>query len=101
MPLAETVTMITLWLFAGLVVGALNGLTLWWTVARLQPHAPGHGVAWILGSTLLRWGLAAGLLIAALQRGILPGLLAFAGLWLARWGIVCKEVEIWKVFFLK
>jgi hypothetical protein len=38
---------------------------------------------------MLRWGLAAGLLITALQRGIVPGLLAFAGLWLARWGMAC------------
>ena len=81
--------MVVLWLFAGGAVGALSGLTLWRTVARLQPSAPGHAVAWVLGSTLLRWGLAAGLLIAALQHGILPGLLAFAGLWLARWGMVC------------
>ena len=82
--------MVVLWLFAGGAVGALNGLTLWWTVARLQPSARGHGVAWVLGSTLLRWGLAAGLLIAALQYGILPALLAFAGLWLARWGTICS-----------
>jgi hypothetical protein len=38
---------------------------------------------------MLRWGFAASLLITALQRGIVPGLLAFAGLWLARWGLVC------------
>ncbi len=81
--------MITLWLFAGLAVGALNGLTLWGTVARLRPDAPPRAVAWILGGALLRWTAAAGVLIAALQRGILPGLLAFAGLWLARWGMVC------------
>ncbi len=82
--------MVVLWLFAGGAVGALNGLALWWTVASLQPSAPGHAVAWVLGSTLLRWGLAAGLLIAALQYGILPALLAFAGLWLARWGTICS-----------
>ena len=55
--------MVVLWLFAGGAVGALSGLTLWRTVARLQPSAPGHAVAWVLGGTLLRWGLAAGLLI--------------------------------------
>ncbi|MBC8449836.1 MAG: hypothetical protein H8D78_19050 [Chloroflexi bacterium] len=81
--------MIALWLFAGLAAGALNGLTLWGTVARLRPDAPPRAVAWILGGALLRLGLAASLLIVALQRGILPGLLAFAGLWLARWGMVC------------
>jgi len=84
--------MVTLWLFAGLAVGALNGLTLWSSVARLRPDVPGRAVAWILGSALLRWGLTGGLLIAALQHGVVPGLLAFVGLWLARWGIVCKGV---------
>jgi len=87
------VTMVILWLFAGLAVGALNGLILWSSVARLRPDVPGRAMAWILGGVLLRWGLAAGLLIAALQRGILPGLLAFAGLWLAHWGIVWREHE--------
>jgi hypothetical protein len=80
---------LTSWLFTGGAVGVLNGLTLWWTVARLRPGAPRHAVAWALGGTMLRWGLAAGLLITALQRGIVPGLLAFAGLWLARWGMAC------------
>jgi hypothetical protein len=37
---------------------------------------------------VLRWTTTGGVLIAALQRGIVPGLLAFAGLWLARWGMV-------------
>jgi len=83
---------VTLWLFVGLMVGVLNALTLWSSVARLRPAAPGRAVAWVLGGALLRWSLAAGVLIAALQRGVLPGLLAFAGLWLARWGIVCKGV---------
>jgi hypothetical protein len=77
------------WLFTGGAVGVLNGLTLWWTVARLQPDAPCRAVAWALGGVMLRWGLAAGLLITALQRGIVPGLLAFAGLWLVRWGMAC------------
>jgi len=82
--------MVTLWLFAGGAVGALNGLTLWWTVGRLRPDVSGRAVAWILGGALLRWGLIAGLLVAALQRGVLPGILAFAGLWLARWGMVVR-----------
>ena len=78
-----------LWLFTGGSIGVLNGLSLRWTAARLRPDAPGQAVAWALGGAILRWSLAAGLLMAALQRGVVPGLLAFAGLWLARWGIVC------------
>ena len=80
--------MITLWLFAGGAVGTLNALTLWRSVARLRSDVSGRAVAWVLAGALLRLGLAASLLIVALQRGILPGLLAFAGLWLARWGTV-------------
>jgi hypothetical protein len=37
---------------------------------------------------LLRWALTAGLLTAALQRGVGSGLLAFFGLWLGRWATV-------------
>jgi len=85
--------MVTLWLFTGLAVGALNGLTLRNSVARLRPGVPGRAVAWIVSGALLRLGLVAGLLIVALQRGVLPGLFAFAGLWLARWGIVYKGVR--------
>jgi hypothetical protein len=76
------------WLIAGGAIGVLNGLGLRWTVARLRPEAPGRAVAWALGGAMLRWGLAASLLIAALRHGVVPALLAFAGLWLARWGIV-------------
>ncbi|MDY7040168.1 MAG: hypothetical protein SVX38_04825 [Chloroflexota bacterium] len=81
--------MIVLWLFAGLTVGALNGLTLRWTVAHLCPEWAGRALICVWGGALLRWVAVAGLLIVALQRGILPGLLAFAGLWLARWGMMC------------
>ena len=90
MTFTETVMMITLWLFAGGAVGALNGLTLWWMVGCLRPDVPRSAVAWVLAGALLRWGLAVGLLVAALQRGILPALLAFTGLWLSRWGTICS-----------
>jgi len=82
--------MVVSWLLTGGAIGVLNVLSLRWVVARLRPGAPRHAVAWVLGSALLRWGLAAGLLIAALQRGVVPGLMAFAGLWLARWGTICS-----------
>ena len=77
------------WLCTGGAVGVLSGLTLWWTVSRFRPGAPRRVVAWVLGGLMLRLGLAASLLITALQRGIVPGLLAFAGLWLVRWGMAC------------
>jgi hypothetical protein len=42
----------------------------------------------VLSGAILRWSLVAALLTFALQRGIGPALLAFAGLWLSRWGTV-------------
>ncbi len=80
--------MVALWLLAGGAVGALNGLILWWTVGCLRHDVPGSAVAWVLAGAMLRWTIVAALLIGALQHGIVPGLLAFAGLWLARWGMV-------------
>ncbi len=65
-----------------------NALTLRWTVARLHPNTPHRAVAWTTGGLILRWSLVAGLLIVALQNGIAPALLAFAGLWLTRWSTV-------------
>jgi hypothetical protein len=80
--------MILSWCLAGLAVGAFNGWTTWRTADRLRPGVSHRIVVWVLGGALLRWSLAAGLLAAALQHGIAPGLLAFFGLWLARWGTV-------------
>ena len=76
------------WLFIGGATGVLNGLSLSWTVARLQPDASSDAAVLTMGGAMLRWVLTAGLLIAALQHGIVTGLLAFVGLLLARWGMV-------------
>ena len=80
--------MLVSWLFIGGAVGILNGLSLWWTVARLHPDAPSSAASLAMGGAMLRWVLNAGLLIAALQQGIASGLLAFTGWWLVRWGTV-------------
>lgn len=76
--------MIGLWLLAGALVGVLNGLTRWWTVARLRAKMEGSPLGLTLGGMTVRLILVAALLTVGLQRGILPGLLAFAGLWLTR-----------------
>jgi len=81
-----------LWLIGGAVVGVLNVLSLDWSLGRLlHPAASLGGVALILGGAVVRWGIAAGLLLVALQRGIGAALLALGGLWLGRW------VMIWRL----
>jgi hypothetical protein len=76
------------WLLVGGLVGLLNGLSRWWTVAQLPADMEGTPLLLTLGGMVLRLTLVAALLIAGLRQGILPGLLAFAGLWLARSGTV-------------
>jgi hypothetical protein len=78
----------TVWLLLGGAVGALNGLTLRWTVNRLRPEAALAGVPLMMAGFLLRLVLAAALLVLASRRGVAPGLLACTGLWLARWGVI-------------
>ncbi len=72
------------WLLIGLGAGALNALLLSWSVWRLQPRPGSLGALRLWLGAALRWLLALLLLSAALRRGILPGLLAFAGMWLSR-----------------
>ena len=73
-----------LWLVAGGLVGLLNSLTRWWTVARFQAEMGNSALLLTLGGLALRLALVTGLLIAGLRQGIVPGLLAFAGLWVSR-----------------
>jgi hypothetical protein len=77
------------WLLTGGSIGMVNTLSLRWTVSRFRPDAPCRAVAWAVMGALLRWGLAAALLITALQHGVASALVAFSGLWLVRWGAVC------------
>jgi len=78
-----------LWLLTGGMTGVIHALSLWRAVARLHPGVPAHAALSVLSGMFLRWGLTAGLLVAALQRGPATCLLAFAGLWLGRFGLVC------------
>lgn len=73
-----------LWLLMGGLVGALNGLTRWWTVARLQAEMGSNALALTLGGLVIRLALVTVLLTGGLRQGIGPGLLAFTGLWVTR-----------------
>lgn len=77
--------MVVVWLIAGALVGWVSILIHVWTMPRLRPDAPRQRLWGMFGGMLLRWLLIAGLLSVALRQGIVAGLLAFAGLWLARW----------------
>lgn len=78
--------MIALWLVAGGLIGTANGLMRWWTVAHLGHEMRLSPLALAWGGLSVRLALVTALLIIGLRRGIIPGLLAFTGLWLARWG---------------
>ncbi len=76
------------WLLAGSVIGVLNGLFRWWTVNRLRSDAPARALRLVWGGLLLRLGLVVALLSVALQFGLGPCLLTFAGIWWMRWAMV-------------
>ena len=59
-----------------------------WTVNQMRPEALASASAWMLLGFLGRLALVAVLLVTALQRGIVPGLLAGAGLLVSRWTIL-------------
>jgi hypothetical protein len=80
--------MMGLWLLAGALVGLLNSLAIWWTVARLRSDTHHSALLLTLGGMVLRLALIAALLIGGLKRGFIPGLLAFGGLWLTRTVVV-------------
>ena len=74
-----------IWLLAGLLVGLLNVVSIVRTVGQLQPGGDIRALSAVLGGFIWRTGLSVLLLVFALQRSATAGLLAFAGLWLARW----------------
>ncbi len=82
-----------IWFVIGIIIGTLNGLTLRWTVGRLRPETSLAGAPLVALGFLLRMGLATTLLILASQHGIVPALLAFIGLWLARWIVILVTVS--------
>lgn len=59
-----------------------------WTVNQMRPEALASAAAWIQMGFLGRLALSAVLLVVALQQGIVPGLLAGAGLLVSRWAIL-------------
>jgi hypothetical protein len=77
-----------IWLLIGIAIGALNGLTLRWTVGRLRSGSLLTGVPLVTAGFVFRMGSAAALLVFASQHSLASGLLACTGLWLARWIVI-------------
>jgi hypothetical protein len=82
-----------IWLSSGILVGIAGGLTLRWTVHQLHPDTSLIGVPLMAAGVLLRLGLATALLVFAAQQGMASGLLAFVGLWLARWVFILGTIS--------
>jgi F1F0 ATPase subunit 2 len=72
------------WFVAGIAVGAVHGLTLWWTVRGLQPGAIRRAVLLVWGGALLRSVAVAGVLWMAVTDALTSGLAAAVGFSLAR-----------------
>jgi hypothetical protein len=78
-----------LWLLLGIAIALINGLSIRWTVGSLNiSGARSRAIAVVVGGAVVRVAVAALVLAVALRQGIVEGLLAFAGLWLGRWGAV-------------
>ncbi|HOU14948.1 MAG TPA: hypothetical protein PKZ84_17710 [Anaerolineae bacterium] len=77
-----------LWLLVGALAGWLNVASIAGLVARLRPGGDVWAVSALAGGFAVRLGLAALVLSIALRQDALAGLLAFAGMWLARWVVL-------------
>jgi len=77
-----------LWLLGGILVGFINAVLTVRTVTKVRPEVNYSMSAVVLRGLFSRLGLAAAIMLVAINRGIGAGLMAFAGLWLARWFFV-------------
>jgi hypothetical protein len=79
--------MIGLWFLAGIFGGILSGLSQQWTVRHLHSDTSKRVALFLIIGFLLRILLAGLILYGAVQQSIFAALLAFAGLWVSRWGL--------------
>jgi hypothetical protein len=72
------------WLFVGSAIGLFHVLTLWYTVAALEPARIGRALWLMCGGGLVRSVAAAALLTAAVNQGLSAGLFAAGGFLVSR-----------------
>lgn len=77
-----------MWLLLGVAVGVLNGALIVRWANCIGPGRDAPALGPLFFGYPLRLGLAALALLMGLRAGIVPALWVFAGLWLARWGVV-------------
>ncbi len=81
------------WILLGLGVGLLNALLAVRTVAKLRPEMPYSVWMVVLRGWGARFGLAAAVLLVAVQQSVRAAIFVFLGLWLARWVLVRRAVS--------
>ncbi len=72
------------WLLAGSAIGLFHLLTLWYTVAALQPARIGRALWLMCGGGLVRSVAVAALLAVAVNQGLNAGLFAVGGFLVSR-----------------
>lgn len=82
--------MIGVWFVFGVGIGILNYWMQWRSVNGLHSGASRIGVIRVVGGGALRCVLIAVLLLAIFHQGFIPGLIAFAGFWLTRLGLILR-----------
>lgn len=77
-----------LWFLAGAALGFVSLGSQRWSILRLDLVPQAQGLLLVGAGMILRVLLAGGLLLLAVQQGLLPLLLAFGGMWLTRWALL-------------
>lgn len=85
--------MLVVWFLAGMVTGCASAATQWWTARFIQRKSPHPVMVLVLGGSVLRWLVAAVVLVVALRQGVGAGLAALVGMMLPRWGLVALLVR--------
>lgn len=85
-----------LWLLLGAGTALIFLLTQKWSVQKISPNKPVLSQLLILGGMLLRWSLIAVILVLALKRASLAGLIVFGAFIVTRLIILAAWEKQWR-----